>query len=503
MTEPTVVAAVDLGSNSFRLQVSRLVDGELYPLDALKESVRLGAGLGPDKRLEPAAWARALACLQRFGERLRGFPPTAVRAVGTNTLRVAKNAPQLLAEAERALGFPIEIIAGHEEARLIWLGVAHALPRSQDRRLVVDIGGGSTEFVIGHRMRPQQLESLYMGCVSHTRRFFADGRLKPAAFHSAELAAATELQTIRTSFEAGHWQEAIGSSGTARAIAEILEAAGGTPGRITRDGIAWVRDRVLAAGEVRRLALPGLREDRAPVFPGGLAIMSAVFHELNITDMATTDCGLREGVLHDLLGRFEHRDMREATVRQMMRRYHIDLAQAARVRTLAEQLLREAWGGEPGEEVLHPLDWAAQLHEIGLSIAYSGYHKHSAYIARHADMPGFSRGDQQQLASLLLAQRGGLAKVGLAAQPPATWLAVLCLRLAVLFHRGRTGIDLPHLRLCRSGQHWRLEVDAAWLEANALTHANLQAEVEEWQAGPVQLVIQPVRPLERVVTGLS
>lgn len=493
MSEYSVLAAVDLGSNSFRLQVSRLVDGQFYPMDALKESVRLGAGLGPDKRVDEASWSRAIACLSRFGERLRGFPPGAVRAVGTNTLRVAKNAPQLLAQAEAALGFPIEVIAGHEEARLIYLGVAHAMPRSGERRLVVDIGGGSTELIIGCRFKPLRLESLYMGCVSHTRRFFPEGRLTSKAMKAAELVAATELQTIRSEFERGHWQQAIGSSGTARAIAEVLEQRGGAPGQITLEGLEAVRELTLQAGEIRRLQLPGLREDRIPVFIGGLAIMTSVFRELGVHQMNTTDTGLREGVLYDMLGRFEHRDARESTVRQLMRRYHIDLAQSARVESLALQLYREVRGDQADDTEMQLLSWAARLHEMGLTIAYSGYHKHSAYMVEHADMPGFSRSDQLHLALLLLAQRGGLAKLFPLVKRDSDWLLILCLRLAVLLHRGRADLDLPHLSIRARPDGWGVELDAAWCEANALTEANLEAEQAGWEPGPRALRIKRVR----------
>ncbi len=493
MTEYSTLAAVDLGSNSFRLQISRLVDGQFYSLDALKESVRLGAGLGADKRLDEASCNRAIACLQRFGERLRDFPPGAVRAVGTNTLRVAKNAPQLLSQAQAALGFPIDIIAGHEEARLIYLGVSHALPRSSERRLVVDIGGGSTELIIGSRYKPLRLESLYMGCVSYTQRFFSDGRLTGKAFKAAELAAASELQTIRGEYNPSHWAQAIGSSGTARAIAEVIEQIGGATGRIDRAGLERVREMTLAAGDIRRLALPGLREDRQPVFAGGLAIMLSVFRELEVQDMNTTDSGLREGVLYDMLGRFEHKDAREATVRQLMRRYHVDAPQASRVEALALKLYREAVGDDLDDTDLQRLAWAARLHEMGLSIAYSGYHKHSAYIAQNADMPGFSRSEQQQLSLLLFAQRGGIAKLLPAVRRTADWLLILCLRLAVLFHRGRSDLDLAHVRVRARPGEWLLEIDGDWCAANALTQANLEAEQQGWAAGPFPLRIKHPR----------
>lgn len=416
-----------------------------------------------------------------------------MRAVGTNTLRVAKNAGTLLAQAEAALGFPIEIIAGHEEARLIYLGVSHALPKSNDKRLVVDIGGGSTELIIGNRFKPLRLESLYMGCVSHSRRHFEDGKINNRSMKAAEVVAATELQTIRNEFDPNHWTEAIGSSGTARAISDVLEAAGGRVSEITREGLEWVREQVIVAGDVRRLLLPGLREERIPVFPGGLAIMASIFRELNIERMQTTDSGLREGVLYDMLGRFEHKDARDATVRQQMRRYHVDTAQAARVESLALQLFEEATdqGGEDSDH--HLIVWAARLHEIGLSIAYSGYHKHSAYIVQHADMPGFSRGDQNHLALLLLAQRGGLGKVVPYVARKEDWLLILCLRLAILFLRGRTDLVLPHLRIKERAQGWAVEIDPDWIVTNTLTLANLEAEQAVWESCPFSLRIKHLK----------
>jgi exopolyphosphatase/guanosine-5'-triphosphate,3'-diphosphate pyrophosphatase len=493
LTEYSTLAAVDLGSNSFRLQISRLVDGQFYPLDSLKESVRLGAGLGPDKRLDQESWDRALACLERFGQRLRGFPPSAVRVVGTNTLRVAKNAGTLLDQAQAALGFPIEVIAGHEEARLIYLGVSHALPKSHEKRLVVDIGGGSTELIIGNRFKPIRLESLYMGCVSHSRRYFPDGKISNKSMKAAEVAAATELQTIRKEFDPSHWVEAIGSSGTARAISDVLEAAGGTISEITREGVEWVRDQTMLAGDIKKLLLPGLREERIPVFPGGLAIMVSIFRELGIERMQTTDSGLREGVLYDMLGRFEHKDARDATVRQQMRRYHVDLSQATRVESLALQLYEEATEHGAQDADRHLLIWAARLHEIGLSIAYSGYHKHSAYMVQHADMPGFSRGDQNHLALLLLAQRGGLGKVVPYVARKEDWLLILCLRLAILFLRGRSDLVLPHLRIRERAQGWVVEIDPDWITTNTLTLANLEAEQAVWESSPFSIRIKHLK----------
>lgn len=478
----SVIAAVDLGSNSFRLQVSRVVHGHPYTLDSLKEPVRLADGLLPDRTLGEPSQQRALACLERFGERLRGVPRDAVRAVGTNALRVARNAPQFLRRAEAVLGIPIEVIAGHEEARLIYVGVTHSVPRAHGRRLVVDIGGGSTEFIIGRGHTPQHLESLYMGCVSYSSRFFPDGKVTPRAFRQAELAAAAEMQVLARRFPAPHWDHAVGSSGTARALAELLEQNGFAGQGITTAGLGFLRAQLLAAGDVRGLGLAGLRPERAPVLPGGMAIMCSVFRELGIARMQTTESGLREGVLYELLGRIEHQDIREATVQAFAQRYAADPEQARRVGRLALALFRQATPGESFRQHGAYLRWAADLHEIGMSIAHGGYHKHSAYIIDNADMPGFSKPEQAMVGGLLQGQRGRLTKMASRVTGREGWLMVLCLRLAVLFHRDRSDIPVPRLRLEVRPRGFVLAVSGAWLSRNALTQANLEAEMRQWQA---------------------
>src|SRR5688500_3112278 len=342
----STLAAVDLGSNSFHLQVARVVADQLYPLDALREPIRLGAGLTRDKRLDEGSQERALECLKRFGERLRGFDPHAVRAVGTNTLRVAKNAPAFLKHAQTALGFPIEVVAGREEARLIYLGVSHSMPASKDKRLVVDIGGGSTEFIIGRGFKPLKLESIYMGCVSYSLKYFPDGRITKAAMKQAELAARIELQTIIAEFAKGKWQHAVGSSGSARALAEILHMNGYAEGGITAEGLDRLRSAMIKAGDLGRLGLEGLRTDRIPVLPGGLAIMSAALSELGIESMTVAAGSMRQGILYDMLGRFQHNDMRDVTVSQFMQRYHVDSKQARRVANLALVLYRSCGESE-------------------------------------------------------------------------------------------------------------------------------------------------------------
>ena len=483
MPEFSTLAAVDLGSNSFHCQVARVVGDQVYPLDALREPVRLGAGLSKDKRLDDDVKERALACLKRFGERLRGLDRHAVRAVGTNTLRVAKNAAAFLRKAEAALGFPIEIVAGREEARLIYLGVAHELPASKEKRLVVDIGGGSTEIIIGAGYRPQRLESLFMGCVSYSLRFFEDGRITKGAMKQAELAARNELQPIVAKFARGNWQQAVGSSGTVRAIAEAIRQNGFADDGITPAGLDRLRSHLIKAGDMDKVELAGLKPDRGPVFPGGVAIMNAIFSELDIDSMTVADSAMRQGVLYDLLGRVHHRDMRDITVAQFMQRYHVDAMQARRVATLAFSIHRKltADAGEPDEDVSRCLTWASKLHEIGISVAYSGYHKHSAYILANADMPGFSRDEQMRLAVMVQAHRRSLKKVTKKIEDiGADWDMVFALRLAVLLCRSRSDVAVPSLQPRRQGRKLRLGLDSAWLARNPLTVTALHDEIREW-----------------------
>ncbi len=511
------IAAVDLGSNSFHLEVGRLVYSQIYPLDTLKETVRLASGLTPDKLLDAASQTRALAALSRFGERLRNFQPGSVRAVATNTLRVARNAATFLPKAEQALGFPIEIIAGREEARLIYLGVAHALPPTRDRRLVVDIGGGSTELIIGKKIEPMLMDSLYMGCVSYSLRFFPGGRVDAKRLIKAELSAAREIQRFAQAYRQLGWSEAVASSGTARAIADLLEMnrlnPGGSDG-ITRAGLEKLRSLLIRAGSMENLGLSGLRGERAPVLAGGFAILSAVFAELGIERMIYSEGALRLGVLYDLLGRFHRRDMRDTTVRRFMRRYHIDVSQAARVKAMALACFAQlADGCDPQvhEYGMRLLTWASSLHEIGISISHGDFHKHGAYITRCADMPGFSKTEQERLSALILGQRGKLEKLKkFLPDGDFCWVLVFCLRLAALLYRSRDNLSVaPDVRVSLQGGEYTgrakasqtarakgsgdksgaeseygvfsLSFPASWLAANPLSASALADEAAIWQ----------------------
>lgn len=476
---PTMLAVVDMGSNSFRLEVGRVEGGQVYRLDTVRETLRLGAGIDRRGNLTSIAQREAIACLARFGERLRGFEPANVRAVATNTFRVARNAAAFLPRAEAALGFPIDVIGGYEEARLIYLGVAHVLPPDESPRLVVDIGGGSTEFIVGRGMQPDRLESLKLGCVTMTARFFADGSLSKHAFERAGTYAQVEVEAIAREFSSKYWKEAYASSGTALALADICEQNGWSAAGITPDGLARLRKRMVAAGHYEDLRLAGLKEERAPVLAGGLAVMEAAMTELDIPRILPVGGALRLGVLYDLLGRREQRDSREATVASFLERYHVDRPHGERVAALARRLYVQA-AARPDANVERHVAWAAVLHEVGYTVSHIGFHKHGAYILGNADMPGFSRQDQQWLAILVLGCRGGLDKVTGALADPSLRAQLLALRLAVLFHHARQPITVPRIRV-RPGRSFGIEVPATWLRKHPLTAHLLAKERDEWR----------------------
>jgi exopolyphosphatase/guanosine-5'-triphosphate,3'-diphosphate pyrophosphatase len=475
-----MLAVVDLGSNSFRLEVGRVEGDQIFRLDTWRETLRLGAGIDARGRLTAGAQRAALDCLARFAERLRGLHPGAVRAVATNTFRVAKNAATFLPQAEGALGFPIDIIGGHEEARLIYLGVAHVLPSSAEPRLVIDIGGGSTEFIVGRGLEPERLESLKVGCVGMTQRFFADGALSAPAFRAAETHARAEIEAIAKNFDRSHWSEAFASSGTALALAEILESNGLSAGGITPEGLARLRKRMIGAGHVGRLKLEGLKPARAPVLAGGFAVMHAALAELGVERINPVGGALRLGVLYDLFGRTVDRDARVATVERFLDRYRVDRPHAERVSAMARRLY-EAAAPEPDPEAAQRVAWAGLLHEVGFTVSHIGFHKHGAYILQHADMPGFASGEQSRLSLLVLSCRGGLDKVEAALEDPQTRTQVLALRLAVLLHHARRPIDAPRIRLA-VGKSIGFGLPKRWLAAHPLTAHLLAKELAEWGA---------------------
>ena len=489
-----VIAAVDLGSNSFHMVVARYSHGQLVIIDRLREMVRLGAGVGEDGRLEKEVAARALACLTRFGQRLRDMHARNVRVVGTNALRIARRKQAFLERAREALGFPIEIVSGIEEARLIYSGVAHNLPAEPGKRLVVDIGGGSTELIIGERHDPLQLESLQMGCVSMSQRFFPDGRISAKRIERARLAGRLELEPIQAVFQRRGWDRAVGSSGTVRAIAESireLDPAAGTT--ITPAGLERLLERLSEAGHVRALSLEAVTEERRPVFPGGVVILSEIVQALGIEQLRFAEGALRDGLLYDMIGRMTRADARERTVLSMQRRYHVDTEQAERIESTAVQFLaqvRKDWAlSDPLAE--QALRWAARLHEIGLDVAHSGYHRHGAYLLDNADMPGFAREEQHLLSSLVGSHRRKLMLEHLEDLiPPWDRLAIhliVLLRLAVLLHRGRSSTALPPLELRARARTLALRFPPRWLREHPLTLADLQLEIGYLRAQRMRL----------------
>jgi Exopolyphosphatase len=494
----TLLAAVDLGSNSFRLSIGRVVqlDGaaQIYAIDRLKEHVRMAAGLDPDNALDEDSIQRAIAALQRFAERIEGFHANRVRAVATNTFRIARNAAEVLPRLEDALGFPIEVISGQEEARLIFTGISHELPPSPYRRLMIDIGGGSTEVIIGQEFRPLLMSSLHMGCVSYTRRFFPDGKITEERMHQAVLAGRREMETIARSYKKTGWQEAYGSSGTAKGLIAVLKETGMSPKGITREGLERLRDKLIRDGKVDMDSLPGLKPDRAVVLAGGLAIMLAAFLELKIKIMQPGEGALRMGVLYDLLGRDSQHDKRDETVKQFMRRYHIDVRQADRVERAAMALFGQLDLPEGSEklELSRIVRWVAKLHEVGLSIAHANYDKHTAYVLGNADMPGFSTHDQAQLAAFALGHQGKLPK-HIPDDSRERRLALFCLRLAVLLCRRREDLDEMPITIKVQDKRITLRASTEWLKSRPLTAYSLESEKSEWKKAGFTLEIQTTK----------
>lgn len=491
-----LVAAIDLGSNSFHMIVARIQDGQLSIIDRIREMVRLADGIDKRGNIAPHAHKGALECLQRFGERLKELPRGAVRVVGTNTLRNAANAGSFLAQAEKALGHSIDIIAGVEEARLIYLGVAHSLAVNGQRRFVMDIGGSSTELIIGDSYTPKHMESLEMGCVTTTQRYFADGVITKQRIKQACLFARIELEPHVRTYKNLGWEQAIGASGSIRSIKKVLVTSGLSNGTITLDNLHALTNKIVETGSIDAQQLEGLNPERAPVFIGGLVILKATFEALGIKEMEVSDRALREGLLHDLMGRFSDEDVREKSISYLAQRYHADQDQSQRVATTARQLFDKVankWSKDK-EASEQWLKWAAQLYEIGLEIAHSRHHHHAAYIIEYSDLSGFSQQEQQLLAALVRSHRRKLPVKLYKELPkrickPVKRLAIL-LRLAVILHRNRSNTPLPELALSVKEKTIRLGFPEGWLNNQPLTQADLQQEVHYLSAIGFTLTIE-------------
>lgn len=481
---PDVLAAVDLGSNSFHLVVAQYRNGQLVVIDRLREPVQLAAGLDDDGRLDKEVVARALACLKRFGQRIADMHADAVRVAGTSALRRARRKQGFLERARDALGHPIEIIAGREEARLIYAGVSQSLPAESGNRLVVDIGGGSTELIIGRGLEPLELESMNLGCVVVSQKYFADGKLSPKRFERALLMARQYLEPLQENFLKRGWDSAAGSSGSVRSVLEACREIDPRATTITPAGIERLIEMLGEAGHVDAMPLASLTADRRNVFAGGLTILSAVFSQLKLAHMRWSEGAMREGLLYDMVGRFTHEDARERTVRSMQQRYHVDMEQAARVEHTALRLLAQTQDSWKLDDPLaeQALGWACRLHEIGLDVAHSGYHRHGAYLLENADMPGFAREEQMLLARLVGAHRRKLSFEGLEHLIPP-WdergiYLILILRLAVLLHRDRSDTPIPDVTLTGRPRTLELRFRIRSFRDHPLTAADLNDEIE-------------------------
>jgi exopolyphosphatase/guanosine-5'-triphosphate,3'-diphosphate pyrophosphatase len=493
---PGQLAAIDMGSNSFRLEIGQLIDGRYRRIDYLKETVRLGAGLDLNGLLTEEATMRGLACLARFAQRLKGFVTPQVRAVATQTLREARNRDQFLARAQAGLGFPIEVISGREEARLIYAGVARLQPSSVPR-LVVDIGGRSTEMILGQGRKPIRAESFQVGSVSLSLKYFGEGRFTEEAFRQAQVAAGAELEEALEPFAAVHWQEALGSSGTVGAVSQLLGASGVTDGSITPDALRWLMEQCLRAGKVDKLALPGLKEDRRAVIAGGLSILYTLCTHFGIQALLPTRGALRQGVIFDLDERLhatelpqDGHDIRDASVRELQRRFMVDTHHAERVTRVAQTLF-ETVQPRATVEARRELLWACALHEIGMMVSHHDHHRHSAYVLSHVDAAGFSQSQLRRVGELVLGQRGGLRKIeeGLTREDFA-W-QVLCLRLGVIKCHARGEVVLDAMSLRRNGASAQIEFAPGWSEANPRTRHLLNEELALWERnGPLRLELR-------------
>lgn len=491
--QKTTLAAIDLGSNSFHMIVANMVDGNIIVVDRIRDSVRLAAGLDEHRNITPAASERALECLRQFGQRIQGLPDDAVSAVGTNTLRKAKNSNGFLTAAHEALGYEIETITGLEEARLIYLGVAHSMAGAEGRRLVVDIGGGSTELILGEEFKTLYRESLHMGCVSMSQNWFADGKLTSGSIKKARIQAMLELRPVQGYYSRLGWQTAIGASGSIKSIGKVSEQMGWTDVGITAYSLKKIRKAMLAAGETNKLKLKGLSEERLPVFPGGVMVLSAVFEALGIEHMLVSDGSLREGLLYDQIDRTRHEDVRDNSIHAFSERFNVDRAHVERVRKSAMRLYNECshvWKLDD-DEYSSLLGWAAEVHESGLAISHSQYQKHGAYLVEYTDLAGFTREQQKILAALVRTHRRKFSNKFFENLPGGSGKKIrktaILLRLAVLLHRSRRDRSFADLRLKIGQNKLKLIFPDGWLDDHPLNKADLVAERQYLEAAGFRL----------------
>jgi exopolyphosphatase/guanosine-5'-triphosphate,3'-diphosphate pyrophosphatase len=498
MKNGTLLAAIDLGSNSFRLEICRFNNGLFQRYEYLKEAVRQGSGLDADRNLSIASMEKGWECLARFAEKLSGFDRSQVRAVATQTLREARNAKLFLDKAHQILGFPIEVVSGREEARLIYQGVAHLLPPSDERRLVIDIGGRSTEFIIGQNKNALQLESYRLGSVAASMKYFSNGEFTLAAFQKAEVAAKAVLDEALPIFGKDAWDIAYGSSGTVSAVSEALTQAGWPADRVTKEGIDWLKAQLIRIGHVDKLKLDGLKEERKAVIGGGLSVLSALLDLFSIEELMVTPGALRHGVLYDLLDREdESKDTRALTVSGLRKAFQADSAQAHRVSKIASEFLKKlqtfAEGSSEWTRLQKKISWAAQLHEIGNVISHTDSHKHGAYILENTDTPGFAKHELHRLSLLVLGHKGKLRKLDIDFEDEHLVCQLLSLRLAVILCHARRDPEHSAVQLKKSktiDRCFELTIDPLWAQRFPQSNHLLQQEALAWQKTSWKLRIQ-------------
>ncbi len=495
-SESNTYAAVDLGSNSFHMIVAKDVDDQIQVVDRIKDTVRLAGGLDKNNNLSDDTMECALKALERFGQRINEIPQENVHAVGTNALRIANNRYVFLNKAKRALGHPIDVISGIEEARLIYLGVVHSVYHDKKKRLVIDIGGGSTEIIIGKGFETLLAESLYMGSVSASKRYFDNGEISAKKMRKAILFCRQELETIQTMYKKKGWEIAFGSSGTILTINKIMKEKAWCDAGITKISLDKLIDFMINAGHINKLKFASLPDNLKPVFPGGVAVLSAVFESLDLGSISISDSALREGLLHDLIGRVQNKDVRDETVNNFMSRYSVDMDHVKQIEKTAKiffEQVQSDWQLDKKQD-LKLIKWAIKLHEIGLAIAHGQYHRHGAYLLNHSDMPGFSRQSQAELAMLVRSHRRKFPLAEIQSMPeeniPRILRLCIIVRFSILLHRSRSSDVLPEFKLKLGDGYLKVIFPENWLHDHPLTEIDLETEVAYVSTAGIKLKIR-------------
>ena len=493
MKHGTLLAAIDLGSNSFRLEIGRYDHGQIQRVAYLKETVRQGNGLDENRNLTDEAMQRGWDCLARFAERLAGFKKSQVRAVATQTLREAKNRETFLKRGCEILGFPIEVIAGTEEARLIYQGVSHMLPSSNERRLVIDIGGRSTELVLGQGLDATETASFRVGSVAWSMKYFSTGEFTQQAFDKAEIAAQAVLEEALSTYPRHQWHKAYGASGTVGAVGDILALAGFPEGEISLDGLDWLVKCLVRAGQANKVQLEGLKDDRRAVIGGGVSVLRALMTLLQVSTLYVAQGALRHGVLFDMVEREDHdTDTRDVSVQRLAVKFAADTAQGLRVGRVAIHLLQQMHikpkdnDAETLDRQYRKLSWAAQLHEVGVAISHSDYHKHGAYILDNTDLLGFGMPELHHLGLLVLGQRGKLKKLENELKEDEFAKMLMALRVSLILCHARKDPDHLTLRLNCDEHKRRITLSApfSWAQEFPQSVHLLKQEIASWAKAP-------------------